>query len=209
MIETLEPFLASPWAYVVILGIAALDAVVPAVPSEATMISAGVLAGVGELSLVAVVFAGAAGAFAGDTLSYGGGRLMSGRVDAWLQRGTRRRRESARAARVLARRGALVIVSARFVPGGRTAATLTAGIVGFGFRRFALWAATAAALWATYGALVGYLGGRVFADRPLLALGGAFAFAAAVVALGVALGRLRAYGYPYGGGRRVVPPSVS
>jgi membrane-associated protein len=207
MIEFIEPLLSSPWAYAIILGIAALDALVPAVPSEATVITAGVLAGVGDLSLLGIIGAGAAGAFIGDTTSYGTGRLLSGPVNRWLQRSSRRQRESARAAGLLERRGPLLIVSGRFIPGGRTAATLTSGVVRYRFKRFLLWAAMAAGLWASYAGLAGYLGGRVFADQPLIALGGAFAVAAGLVAIVVAAGRIRRYGYPYGGRRHCVPPS--
>ena len=222
MIELLEPLLTSPWAYLLIFSVAALDAVVPAVPSEATVISAGILAGTGELSLAAVVSAGAAGALIGDTAAYGGGRLLSQRANRWLQRSARGRRESERAVRLLDSRGPLLIVTARFIPGGRTAATFTAGIVRYGFRRFVLWAAAAAGLWASYAALAGYLGGRVFEERPLLALGASFGLAAGLVVAVEAIRRLRArrasaprrvsgvarlYGYPYGGSRAVVPPS--
>jgi membrane protein DedA with SNARE-associated domain len=38
----------------------------------------------------------------------------------------------------------------------------------------------AAILWALYGALLGYLGGRLFRDQPIYALLLAFGFAAAV-----------------------------
>jgi membrane protein DedA with SNARE-associated domain len=217
VIEFIEPFLTSPWAYALILGIAALDAVVPAVPSEATVISAGLLAGLGELNLAAVISAGAAGALLGDTASYGGGRLLRGRVGPWLQRTPRRRRESERAARLLERRGPLLIVAARFVPGGRTAATLTAGVVGYGFRRFAAWAAAAAGLWATFAGLAGFLGGRVFEEQPLLAFGLSFGVAGAVVVVAAAISRVRSraatrprtYGYPYGGCVPRVPPSTA
>lgn len=215
MIEFLEPLLTSPWAYLLIFGVAALDAVVPAVPSEATVISAGLLAGTGELSLAAVVSAGAAGALIGDTAAYGGGRLLSARATRWLGRSARGRRESVRAARLLDRRGPLLIVTARFVPGGRTAATFTAGIVRYRFRRFVSWAAAAAAVWASYSALAGYLGGRVFEERPLLALAASFGLAASVVVAAEAIRRIRAsgvtpeYGYPYSGGGASVPPSFS
>jgi membrane-associated protein len=221
VIELLEPLLTSPWAYLLIFAVAALDAVVPAVPSEATVISAGILAGAGELSLVAVVSAGAAGALIGDTAAYGGGRLLSPRATRWLQRSARGRRESERALRLLDSRGPLLIITARFIPGGRTAATFTAGIVRYAFRRFALWAAAAAGLWASYAAFTGYLGGRVFEERPLLALAASFGLAAGLVVAAEAIRRLRAgrasvrrvsgvvrgYGYPYGGNRAVMPPS--
>ncbi len=214
-IEVVESLLTSPWAYLLIFSIAALDGVVPVVPSEATVISAGVLAGTGELSLVAIVSAGAAGALVGDTSAYGGGRLLSAHATRWLHRSARGRRESARAARLLDSRGPLVIVTARFVPGGRTAATFTAGVLKYRVRRFVAWAVAAGALWASYAGLAGYLGGRVFEERPLLALALAFGLAFGLVVAAEAIHRLRArrpsgaqirasdvmpeYGYPYGG----------
>jgi membrane-associated protein len=214
-IEIVESLLTSPWAYLLIFSIAALDGVVPVVPSEATVISAGVLAGTGELSLAAIVSAGAAGALVGDTTAYGTGRLMSSRVTRWLRRSARGRRQSERAARLLDSRGALVIIAARFVPGGRTAATFTAGVIRYRSRRFVAWAAVAGAVWASYAGLAGYLGGRVFEERPVLALAFAFGLAAGIVVAVEAIHRLRArrpsatrirashvvpeYGYPYGG----------
>jgi membrane-associated protein len=46
--------------------------------------------------------------------------------------------------------------------------------------RFAPFILVAAGLWATYGALVGYVGGRTFRDQPLYALLLAFAIAGLV-----------------------------
>ena len=53
-------------AYLLIFGFAALDVVFPVLPSEATVILAGVLAWQGRLSIVAVGLAAAAGAIVGD-----------------------------------------------------------------------------------------------------------------------------------------------
>ena len=74
-------------------------------------------------------------------------------------------------------RGGELIAVARFVPGGRTAVTLTAGLSHFSWRRFALYDAIASAVWAGYGACLGFFGGRAFENQPwkglLLALGAA------------------------------------
>jgi membrane-associated protein len=69
------------------------------------------------------------------------------------------------------------MVGARFIPGGRTATTLTMGATGYPRARFAGWDAVAAVLWAMYATLLGYLGGAAFEDDPLkgLALGVALA----------------------------------
>ena len=60
-----------------------------------------------------------------------------------------------------------MIVVARYVPGGRTAVTLTAGAVHHPPSSFSFFDGIAAGSWATYAALVGYLGGAAFEDEPL------------------------------------------
>src|SRR5215471_9601509 len=61
---------ASGWAYAIVFLLAALDAVLPVVPSETAVITAGVVAAGGDLSLPLVIVAAAAGAFAGDNFAY-------------------------------------------------------------------------------------------------------------------------------------------
>ncbi|HVL31944.1 MAG TPA: VTT domain-containing protein, partial [Solirubrobacteraceae bacterium] len=113
----------------------------------------------------------------GDQVSYGLGRLGGPRV-----RGGSGRRAAAldAARRALAARGGLIVVVARYFPGARTAVTLTAGAVGWRWRRFAAFAAVAAATWGTYSALVGYLGGVAFERDPLKGLLLGFGLAAAI-----------------------------
>lgn len=168
---------ASPWTYALLLGIAALDALLPLVPSETAAIAAGVLAGAGDLSLGFVIAAAAAGAFVGDASSYGIGRAAGNRIASRLLPARRR----AWAERALNTRGGALIVGARFVPGGRTAVTLTAGMIAMPARRYFRLAGLAAVVWASYAALLGYVGGRAFEENPwqglLLALGAAAAIA--------------------------------
>jgi membrane protein DedA with SNARE-associated domain len=171
---------SSPWTYAAVLGVAALDAVLPLVPSETAVIAAGVLAGAGDLEIAVVVAAGATGAYLGDNSSYWIGRRLSGRLDRGLFRREKAARRRAWAERTLDRHGGPLIIGARFVPGGRTATTLTAGIVRMRWLRFALLAAAAAILWASYAGLVGYFGGRAFEEQPLIALAVGFGIAAGV-----------------------------
>ena len=160
LLDSLSLVASSPWAYALVAVIAALDALIPVVPSEATLIAAGAFAGAGELKLGLVVLAGAVGAFAGDNLSYTLGRLGRRRLP---------ERSLRAAAGMLAARGGLVIVVARFIPGGRTAATLAAGAT-MPRRRFLRLAAIAAAAWGSYGGLLGYVGGRTFEEEPWKAI---------------------------------------
>jgi membrane-associated protein len=170
---------SSPWTYAVILAIAAIDALIPLVPSEATVIAAGVLAGAGELQLGLVIAAGAAGAFSGDTAAYWLGRRLDYRIDPLVFSGAKGARRKAWAERLIARHGGPLIFGARFVPAGRTATTVTAGVVKMRWRLFAAYAAAAGLVWATYSSLVGYIGGRAFQENLLWGLLVGFGFAAA------------------------------
>ncbi|WP_408619515.1 DedA family protein, partial [Jiangella endophytica] len=69
-------------------------------------------------------------------------------------------------------------VVARYIPGGRTAVTLTAGTVEYPLRKFTFYDAIAALSWGAYSGMIGYVGGHAFEDNPLLGLG---------VGLGIAL----------------------
>jgi membrane protein DedA with SNARE-associated domain len=189
--QFLFDLLSSPWAYAIVLSIAALDAVFPAVPSESLAITAGVLAGIGKLHVVPVIVAAAVGAFIGDSSSYLLGRTLGVRVRGRLFHGDRSKRALAWAERTLKERGGYLIVVARFIPGGRTATTFTAGMVHFPAGRFFGFAAIAACLWASYAVMLGYLGGRVFEESPLLALGVALGIAFAVTVVVETVRRFR------------------
>jgi membrane-associated protein len=181
----------SPEAYLIVLGFAVADAVIPIVPSETALITAGLLCVVGELSLAWVIGAGAVGAFAGDSISYGLGRFVGRPAQERFLDGRRSRDALGWARRQLDQRGGLVIVVGRYVPGGRTAATFTCGMVHFPYRRFAAFDAFAALAWASYAAVLGYLGGRFFEHHAWVALIVALAAAALVTAAVEGVRRLR------------------
>jgi membrane-associated protein len=185
----------SLWTYPLLFGICAGDAVLPALPSETAMIVCGVQAARGQLSLGWVIAVGAAGAFVGDNSSYALGRWVGEPVIDRFFRGERAQARLAFARRFLKERGSYVLVVARFVPGGRTATTFTSGVVELPWRtRFAPYIAVAAVLWAVYGALLGYLGGRLFRDQPFYALLVALALAAIVGVAGELVRRARMRG---------------
>jgi membrane-associated protein len=170
---------ASGWAYAVVVVFAVLDALLPVVPSEASVITAGVVAAGGDLSLPLVILAAAAGAFAGDNSAYLLGRRLGPAVRRRWMRGEKARRRFAWTEDQLATRGAELIAVGRFIPGGRTMVTLSAGTVGYPWRRFVVVDAGAAVGWALYAALLGYLGGQAFEREPWKGLVLAFGVAAA------------------------------
>ena len=181
----------SYWAYGIVFAVAVLDALLPVFPSETTAVAAGALAGAGHLDVALVVVAAAAGAFLGDSGSYGLGRRFGDRLTQRLARGEKGRARLASAQRTLDTRGGYLILVARFIPGGRTAVTLAAGTTGMAARRFARYASVAAVVWASYAALLGYAGGRAFEEEPWRGVVVALAVAAGITALAEGVRRLR------------------
>ena len=173
---------ASGWAYLIIFLFAFLDALVPIVPSETAVITAGVVAASGDLSLGLIIPAAAAGAFLGDNTAYLIGRRFGGRATERFFSGEKAQQRLGWAEEQLRERGGELIVIARFIPGGRTAVTLSAGTLRYPWRRFVVFDAAAALVWASYAALLGYYGGRTFESfwGLVLALTTAFAIAGGV-----------------------------
>jgi len=161
----------SPWVLVLVFVVAGLDAVLPFMPSESTVIAVAVVAaGTGRPAPVALILVAAAGAYLGDLLAYAIGRRGTRAVAARLDRGRRSRALHAWVYRLLHSRGGLLIVFARYVPGGRSTTAFAAGIVGYPPVRFRWYTAAGVLLWSGEAVLLGYAGGAVFASRPLLAL---------------------------------------
>lgn len=172
----------SSWAYVAIFAIVGIDAFFPLVPGETSVITGGILASNGELHVSLVFVAGMAGAVAGDNFSY----FLGHHFDDWAQRRlftSEKARERRRwACRQLNERGPVIIVASRFIPGGRTAATFSAGALRYRWRRFIAADIVAGALWAGFSTGVGWFGGKSFEEslwKPLAVA----AVAAVVVAI--------------------------
>jgi membrane-associated protein len=162
------------WTYPAIVAAVAFDSLLPVAPGEAVMITAGVLAANGDLSPFLVICAGTAGGCLGDNASYGLGASLGRRAERRFFSSELARRRLAWGRRQLQERGAAIIVVARFIPGGRTATTFSAGLLEMPWRRFLAVDALAAALWATYMTLLGYFGGSAFEKslwKPMLAAG--------------------------------------
>jgi membrane protein DedA with SNARE-associated domain len=194
IIHAVEGVVSTPWVYLALFGIAALDGFFPVVPSETLVITLGVFAAAdGQPDAVLVAAVAALGALTGDHISYAIGRRAGPRVFDRLRPGSRAQRAYERVGRMLAERGGLVLVVARYIPGGRTAATLTTGATGFPRRAFTRYAVVAAVTWAAYGTTLGYAGGAAFEDEPLrgVALGLGLAFGITLLHEGVRALRLR------------------
>lgn len=171
---------ANWWFLLVILGIAFLDSVLPIVPSETTVILGGIAAGQGDQRIGLVIAAGALGAFLGDQTAYQiGGRLRGG-VERRAERKESFRRRLDWATQAIRKRGGSLLITARFIPGGRTALTLSSGVTHQPLGWFSRWIAVAAVLWASYAGLLGYVFGNRFEDDHTTAFLLAFGTALAV-----------------------------
>ncbi|MDX6438112.1 MAG: rane-associated protein [Gaiellaceae bacterium] len=196
--STVNAVSGSDWSYLIVFAIALLDAFFPLVPSEATAIAAGVVAGTGGLRVELVILAAALGAIAGDNVSFAIGHFLGARVERRFFSGEKSQKRLKWAQQTLDRRGGYLIVVARFIPGGRTVTTFIAGFVEtFPWHRFIRFDAIAGFIWGTYTVMLGYVGGKSFEKQPWKGLLLAFAVALAVtgaVELVRHLRRRRAHG---------------
>src|SRR5580765_7631586 len=169
----------SEWSYAIVFGVAMLDAFFPLVPSETTVIAAGVLAAQGDLRIELVLIAAATGAIVGDNVTFWLGKTLGERVAEKLFKGTRRRHLD-RAHKMVEERGGYLIVIARFIPAGRTAVTFACGSLDWAWIRFIKFDFVAGVIWGSYASLLGYFGGKTFKDSPFKGFLVAFAVALAI-----------------------------
>ncbi|WP_348787871.1 VTT domain-containing protein [Leifsonia sp. NPDC080035] len=161
---------ASPWVYLVVFAVVLVDAFFPPVPSESVVIAAAAAAvATGNPNLPLLLACAAAGAVAGDNLTFAVGRAVG------LDRFRFERRPRLRAALERARSGiharaGVLVLSARYVPIGRVAVNLVAGAAGLSRRRFLLLSALAGVSWALYSVTVGVLAAHWLHGNAVLAM---------------------------------------
>jgi membrane-associated protein len=178
--QLVEGAMSSPWVLLALFAVAAIDGFFPVVPSESLVVTAGVFsAATGEPSLPLVILAAALGAFTGDHVSYLVGRRAGERLERRNRPGTKRAAAFDWAGRTLGDRGGTILIVCRYIPGARTAVTLTAGAVRFPLRSFSTFDGIAALSWGLYSGLVGFIGGAAFEEEPLKGV---------VLGLGLAIG---------------------
>jgi membrane protein DedA with SNARE-associated domain len=168
LLTVVGPLMTSPLLYPLLTGLSSLDGVLPMVPSEAAVLTAGVFAHSGTPNLWVVVVATALGVFAGDHLAYGLSRTVFG--PRLISRSKHVSQAVGAASRQLDRRAGLLIVTSRFLPGGRVTMNAACGTARLPLSRFSPASAVAALAWAAYMAGIGFLGGAAFVENPLLAL---------------------------------------
>lgn len=180
----------NPWFLLFLFVVAFLDSVFPIVPSEFSVIAGGVASGSGMLiddqrvlSIVLVIVLAAVGAYGGDSLAYAIGSRSDKLVRKIFFRGDKGEKRLFATGEQIRKRGGLLLITARFIPGGRTAMTFSCGLTGQPFWAwFSRWDLLATTLWASYAGLLGFFFGTAVED-PTNALWIAFGFALSVTVL--------------------------
>jgi membrane protein DedA with SNARE-associated domain len=113
LVDVAQDALTSPWGYVALFAFAAIDAVIPMVPSESLVITAGVFAASGDPSLPLVVLAAGTGAMVGDHVSFYLGRTAGTRLLRRAKPGSRSRAAFDWASVALFERGGVILIIAR------------------------------------------------------------------------------------------------
>lgn len=203
MLELLDRFVAllqstvdSPWLWLIVFLVTMLDALVPFSPSETTLVTVAVLVTPQPELLVVLVVVAAVGAFCGDVASHAMGRFAGPGLIARFSRGEKGRERVEWAREKVLQHAALLILVARYLPGGRFASGIATGGIRYPWRKFLVLDGIGTTLWAIYGALVGYIGGRQFADSPGKGL--LLAFALALVGVAVVEVARRAWARSHG-----------
>jgi membrane protein DedA with SNARE-associated domain len=180
--DRLDEWSGNYWFLAVIFTVALLDSVIPVVPSETAVIIGGVAVATGSApyALWGVIAAGAFGAFLGDNMAYSIGHRWSGRFHGRAARKPKFASKLTWASSQISQRGGPLLITARFIPGGRTALTLSSGITRQRRVWFATWVAIAVTIWATFAAGLAYLVGQPFEDDHTKAFWVAFGTAIAV-----------------------------
>lgn len=179
LIQFLEHLMTMPIFYPLLSILIMVDALCPLVPSETVLNLAGAFAGAKGVPDVRWIMAAALiGAVIGDNLCFMlGGRLISvveridpesraGKTITWVRQN-------------MHQRAGVTIIVARFIPWARWIATIVLGSVQFNWFLFFIYDLIGATLWVLIGVGVGYIGGSIFSEFPLLAM-----------IVGVALGTL-------------------
>jgi membrane protein DedA with SNARE-associated domain len=146
-----------------------LVGLVPLAPTEPVLVGMGVFAAAGHLPLISVIVVAAISCSLSDHILYLVGRIAGVRV---------LRRLSGRPSVVAAnswlstritRWGAPVLVVGRWLPAGGTIGSVLTGTLKWRLVRFSPASVIGSALWSTYVALIGYLGGAL-TGQPLAGL---------------------------------------
>jgi membrane protein DedA with SNARE-associated domain len=159
-LDSLRPVL-DQYGYLAVTGFVLLEDFGVPVPGETILILGAVYAGTGRLQIWLVGVLGFLGAVIGDNVGFAighfGGRRLVERYGRYVFLTPERLNKTTN---FFERRGARIIIIARFIEGLRQANGIIAGISGMHWARFVAYNAIGAALWVAVWACVGYFSGN-------------------------------------------------
>lgn len=169
---------ASQWWIIPLVSLFCLiDGFFIFLPSETAIVAlAAVSLSTGEPNIWLLMAGGAIGAIIGDNIAYRMGRAIGTSRFKWM-RSPRMAKAFDWARMELDKRGAVLILTARYIPVGRVAVNFTAGATRYPWRKFAVVDAIACITWAAYGVAIGTFAGSWIKDNHLLGAGIAIVFA--------------------------------
>jgi membrane protein DedA with SNARE-associated domain len=174
VVEALNAFIEShadsPWLLPTVLLACVLDGILPPAPAETVMVALGAVAvAEGKPNILALITVAAVGGFLGDNLTYTLGRYT--RLGRLRESGRPKVRSFVNwVTGLLRRRGGMIIIACRYIPGGRQIVNLTAGAMEFPRLRFMFFDSIAVVSWAAYNVGVGAVAGNWVEEQPLLAI---------------------------------------
>jgi len=159
VLHSLQPTL-DKYGYAAVAGLVLLEDFGVPVPGETVLILGAVYAGAGRLNIWLVALLAFAAAVVGDNIGFAvghfGGRPLVERFGRYILL-TPERLDKAQD--FFQRKGAQIVIVARFIEGLRQANGIIAGISGMHWARFLAFNATGAALWVAVWVSVGYFSG--------------------------------------------------
>ncbi|WKD56733.1 hypothetical protein CAPI_00770 [Corynebacterium capitovis DSM 44611] len=170
LIHFFEQLMQMPLFYPLVGVIIVCDALAPIVPSESVLNLAGAFsAAKGVPDPWGVIAAAVIGAIIGDNLCFHFGHRLIKVVDR-LDPDSRAGASISWVRRNMSRGAGATIIVARFLPWARWVATIVLASAGYSWAAFFIYDTIGVVVWACLSVGVGYLGGTLFANYPLLAM---------------------------------------
>ena len=157
--------MGSPWIYLALLRVRDDRRLLPRRAEREPRVSAGVFAATGDPNLLGSSLSRRSAPSPATTSPTCSAAPPAGACCARARPGNRKAAALERGGKLLADRGGTILIVCRYIPGARTAITLTAGAVRYPLRSFSLFDGIAALSWGAYSALVGFIGGAAFEER--------------------------------------------
>lgn len=204
--ELILQAVASPWLYLVLFAVTVIDGFFPPIPSETVLVAAAaVIASTGNGNILLLGLVGAVGAVIGDNIAFTLGRTLGTTRFAWMRR-PRVAQALTYAQLALERQSATLVLGARYIPVGRVAVNMSAGALGFAWRRFLPLTIIAGLSWSAFSLAIGLLAGAWLKDQPLLGAGLGIAIA---LVIGFTVDRVSAARRRAGTSSQILAESIS